>query len=62
MDDLAPAPTQWTSDDVGRTSEQGFAARKKASRKPPPVPAKKPELEPDVTPETESGHQLDLLA
>jgi hypothetical protein len=62
MDDLAPAPAQRTSDDVGRTPEHSLAARKKASRKVQPVPGKKQEVEPDLAPEPESVHQLDLLA
>ena len=64
MDDLAPAPTQRSSDDARRTPETNFAARKKAMKKVPPAPAKKPEPEPELAPEPEpeSEHQLDLLA
>jgi hypothetical protein len=62
MDDLAPAPAQRTSDDVGRTPEQSLAARKRAPRKAQSVPGKKQEVERDLTPEAESVHQLDLLA
>lgn len=62
MDDLAPAPAQRTSDHVGRTPEQSLAARKKAARKVPPVPAQKHESEPDLASEPEPGHQLDLMA
>jgi hypothetical protein len=62
MDDLAPAPTQRTSDEVGRTREVNFAARKKAMKKLQPVPAKKPEPEVAPEPDPESEHQLDLLA
>ena len=62
MDDLAPAPTQRTSDEVGRTREMNFAARKKAMKKVQPTPAKQPDPEPELAPEPESEHQLDLLA
>jgi hypothetical protein len=64
MDDLAPAPAQRASDDVGWTPEQSLAARKKAAKKVQPAPAKKqePVPEPDLTPEPEPDHQLDLLA
>jgi len=64
MDDLAPAPTQRTSDEIGRTREVNFAARKKAMKKVPPAPAKKPDPEPQLAPEPEPEleHQLDLLA
>ena len=62
MDDLAPAPAQRASDHVSRTPDQGLAARKKAARKVPPVPAQKHEPEPDPAPEAEPGHQLDLMA
>jgi len=63
MSDLAPAPAQWTSDDVGRTSEQNLAARKKAARKAPPaVCPQEPEREPDLTPDPNSGRHLDVLA
>lgn len=62
MDDLAPGPTQRTSDEVGRTREVNFAARKKAMKKLQPVPAKKPEPEVAPEPDPESEHQLDLLA
>jgi hypothetical protein len=54
MDDLAPAPAQRTSDDVGRKPEEILSARKKAR----PVPAK--EQNPEAR--TESDHQLDVLA
>jgi hypothetical protein len=64
MDDLAPAPAQRISDDVGRTPEENFSARRKAVKKVQPVPAKKPEPEPELAlePEPEPDHQLDLLA
>ena len=64
MDDLAPAPTQRTSDEVGRTRKVNFAARKKAMKKEHPMTAKKPDPEPELAPgpETETEHQLDLLA
>jgi len=64
MDDLAPAPTQRTSDDGGR--RETFMARKKAVKKVQVAPAPKPETEPELTPEAEAepeaDHQLDLLA
>jgi hypothetical protein len=66
MDDLAPAPTQRTFDDVGRTPEGNFMARKKAMKKVQSAPAKKqdpdPEPAPEAEPEPELDHQLDLLA
>ena len=62
MDDLAPAPAQRTSDNGGRTPEQNFAARKKAVKKVPPTPAPKQDPEPELAPEPESDHQLDVLA
>jgi len=62
MDDLAPAPAQRTSDDGGRTSEASFAARRKASKKLPPAPAPKEVAEPELDPEPETDHQIDVLA
>ena len=64
MDDLAPAPTQRTSDDGGRTPGQSFTARKKAVKKIQAAPAQKQDPEPDLAPELEPGtdHQLDVLA
>jgi len=65
MDDLAPAPTQRTSDEVGRTREVRFAARKKAMKKVQPTPAKKQDPESELAPdepESQPEHQLDLLA
>ena len=66
MDDLAPAPAQRTSDDVGRTREESFTGRRKTVKKAPPAPVRTQELEPDLLPdpesEPESDHQIDLLA
>jgi hypothetical protein len=66
MDDLAPAPTQRTFDDVGRTPEENFTPRKKAVKKVQPAPAQKqvpgPEPAPEPESEPELDHQLDLLA
>ena len=62
MDDLAPAPAQRTSDNGGRTLEQNLTARRKAAKNLPPVPAQKQDPEPDLAPEPESDHQLDVLA
>ena len=62
MDDLAPAPAQRTSDDVGRTPEENFAARKKAVKKVQPAPAQKQDPEPELRPNRKPDHQLDLLA
>ena len=62
MDDLAPAPTQRTSDDGGR--RENFTARKKAVKKVPAAPAKNQDPEPEIAPEPEPDmdHQLDVLA
>ncbi len=62
MDDLAPAPAQRTSDDGGRTQEQNFTARKKAMKKVQPAPAQKQDPGPDLVPEPEMDHQIDVLA
>ena len=62
MDDLAPAPAQRTSDNGGRTPEQNFAARKKAAKKVQPAPAPKQDAEPELAPEPEADHLLDVLA
>lgn len=69
MGDLAPAPMQRTSEDVGRASEQTLVPRRKVPRKARPLgispgaaPEPKPETELDKDSEPESGHQLDLLA
>ncbi len=62
MDDLAPAPAQRTSDDGGRTPEGNLAARKKAVKKVPPAPARRQDPEPELAPEPEPDHQLDVLA
>jgi hypothetical protein len=62
MDDMAPAPTQRTSDDVGQTREMSFAARKKATKKMKPAPVKNPSPEAENGPEPEPEHQVDLLA
>jgi hypothetical protein len=66
MGDLAPAPTQRIFDDVRRTPEGDFTARRKAVKKVQPVPAKKQDPGPEPAPEPESelelDHQLDLLA
>ncbi|MGA2983850.1 MAG: hypothetical protein ABSG32_08545 [Terriglobia bacterium] len=62
MDDLAPAPTQRTSDDGGRTLGQNLTARRKAVKKVQPVPAQKQDLEPDLAPEPDRAHHLDVLA
>ena len=63
MDDMAPAPTQRTSDDGGQTREMSFAARnKKSAKKVKPVPAQDPGPEPEIGPESEPEHQVDLLA
>ena len=68
MGDLAPAPTQRTSDEGGRTSEQTMAQRRQTRRKPPlptgknPSARPEPKPDPDLELEQEPGHQLDLLA
>jgi len=62
MDDLAPAPAQRTSDDGGRIRDQTAAARKKTVKRAPPAPVSKPDPEPELAVETESNHQLDVLA
>ena len=62
MDDLAPAPAQRTSDGGGRTAEQNFAARKKAVRNVPETPVHPPLPDPDLIPEPEEDHQIDVLA
>ena len=60
MDDLAPAPTQRTSDEGGPRPEQSLVPRKKVPRKAPPSPL--PAKEPDPDPSTERSHELDVLA
>jgi hypothetical protein len=70
MDNLAPAPTERTFDNVARSPEQGLTARRRAARKAPsaPAPEKRPEPElalepePNLAPEPEADHQLDVLA
>jgi len=62
MDDLAPAPTQRTSDDGGRNTRESFTARKKAVKKVQVAPAKSQDPEPEPTPEPERDHLLDVLA
>jgi len=66
MDDLAPAPTQRTFDDVGRVRDESLRARKKAVKKAPLATSCKQEAEaenvPIPEPEPEADHQLDLLA
>jgi hypothetical protein len=66
MDDLAPAPTQRTYDDIGRVRDENFRARKKAGKKTPPAPAPQheadPETLPDPAPGPDTNHELDLLA
>ena len=62
MDDLAPAPTQRTFNDVGRVRDENFRARKKAVKKVQRAPAKKPDPEPELAPEPGPDHQLDVLA
>ena len=66
MDNLAPIPTQRPFDDVGRTPEQTFRARKKAMKKVQPVPVNNQDADPEIAPDTdtepESDHHLDLLA
>jgi hypothetical protein len=61
MDDLAPAPAQRTTDNIGRTSENALAARKKVARKVPPALATKQDPEPELDPGPEEDHQLDVL-
>jgi hypothetical protein len=62
MDDLAPAPAQRTSDDAGRTPGQNFAARKKAVKKVQELPVQKQDPDPDLAPEPDADHQIDVLA
>jgi hypothetical protein len=62
MDDLAPAPAQRTSDSGGRTTEGSLAARKKAVKKVQAVPVQKRDPEPQLAPEPDPDHQLDVLA
>ena len=62
MDDLAPAPAQRTSDNAGQRPEGNLAARKKAVKKVPSAPLPKPDLEPELAPEPDPDHQLDVLA
>lgn len=66
MDELAPAPTQRTYDDVGRVRDENFRARRKAAKKFPAPPLPEQETGPGVTtesePEPENTHELDLLA
>jgi hypothetical protein len=66
MDDLAPAPTQRTFNDVGRVRDENFRARKKAVKKVQPATFPKQDSEPEIAPEPEPepdlDHQLDLLA
>jgi hypothetical protein len=61
MNDLAPAPAQRTSDNGGRTTAEAFTARKKAVKKMQPAPVQKPDSEPDLPPEPETDHHLDVL-
>ena len=70
MGDLAPAPTERTFDNVARTPEQGLTARRRAARKASPTPAKAkepepespPGAEPELEPQAEADHLLDVLA
>jgi hypothetical protein len=62
MDDLAPAPAQRTSDNGGQTLEGNRAARKKAVKKVQPAPVRMQDPEPELAPEPELDHQLDVLA
>jgi hypothetical protein len=61
MDDLAPAPTQRTSDDGVWTPEQDLAARRKAVKKVQPASAQKQDPEPELAHEPDPDHQLDVL-
>jgi len=62
MDDLAPAPAQRTSDNGGRSPEQNFPARRKAVKKVESAPAPKQDPDPDLAPEPETDHRIDVLA
>jgi hypothetical protein len=66
MDDMAPAPTQWTYDDLGRVRDENFQSRRKAVKKVPPAPSLKPQMDPEAMPEPQpepdTDHELDLLA
>lgn len=62
MDDLAPAPTQRSSDDRGQESRETFMARKKATKRATVAPVKNPNPEPQPKPDPEPDHFLDVLA
>jgi hypothetical protein len=66
MDDLAPAPTQRTYDDVGRVRDENFRARKRPVKKVQSAPPQNPEVgsetAPEPGPELDTDHELDLLA
>jgi hypothetical protein len=62
MDDLAPAPAQRTSDNGGRSPEQNFTARRKTVKNVAPEPAPKQDPDPELAPEPEEDHEIDVLA
>lgn len=66
MDNLAPTATQRPFDDVGRSPDETFRARKKPVKKALPSPGNNQDAEPEIPTESEpvpaTDHQLDLLA
>jgi len=62
MDDLAPAATERTTDDAGRTFAGNFPGRRKAAKKMPPTPSPQPVSDSDLREEPEAVHEIDVLA